>query len=1080
MPINKLNSKSENNKKLFAGYLNMARNNAYVTISHISKILGFNSVVQENNLHKCELIQMLNNTRGYKSEIVNKAIIQLDKNFPFLKPMLDKELQFNLKENEHSSVQIAPKSYYKILSLVFRTLNAYRNEYTHYEPVDSWSDELISQQKVLVGFLRNCFDGARRQVKDRFSFSNSDMEFLTGNEHFQRVPMLDNNGKPLKNKKGFTQMKFTERDDFYFLLHSKDNDKNTRLSSVGLVMFIALFIHKQYTKILIDKCGFFNGRYSTDNEKKIIFEIFCLYRQKLIKERLKSSKDSTALSLDILNELQKCPIELFNTLSPKKQAEFRIINDEGNENLLVRFDDRFPRLAMQYIDEQNVFDSIRFQVSLGKYRYKFYNKQCIDSTEADRVRSLQKDINGFGKLHEIELARQHKYADFIRDTNNSIEDTADTKPYITNQYAQYMITANRIGLIFNREDRSVLRNNLFLPDLDGKNTHCESPECWLSIYEIPQLIFLHLLTKDDDSNCVESLIKDCVHKYRTFFSDIASGKLNPVGIVNYNSTISKYGLEPNDIPQEIQDFLKGKKEDIQELWYEVAEDHYINELEYSERLLERFNDNLKLAGTKDNKIGKKRFINIKPGKLAAWLASDIVKLQPTLNNGKDKLTGLNFSVMQAALATYSGDISNLKRIFTNAALIGGSHPHPFLEKVVNKSPQDTISFYKYYLEFRKTYFDEVRVSNSRPNQERWKNRDDKWYRRLASRYLNSPIELPRGLFETRIKDELSHIKAMKQALTKQRCNITYLIGEYFDKVRGDKNQPFYYTNNDYKRTYKYFNVLNNKKICNSLQELFLSTDEMIARIKNESLIYTYIKSIKNKEKESELIRLRRLKNEYSDNEKNIRRYKVQDILLFMMAYDSIMSQLMDPKEKNVFRLCEIHPTNDFNILSKQVTFQIKVKNRNKEILIKQDNLKIKNYGDFFHFLYDPRVIALLPHITSSVVDRNELERELDNYERVRPEIFGFALTLEKQIIEKSPNRLKGITINPNSTLAIKNSFSALIRRGHILSQDNENTIIEIRNAFCHNSYPQNMNSNKLPEIAKSCENAMKDIINNDF
>ena len=75
MPINKLNSKSENNKKLFAGYLNMARNNAYVTISHISKILGFNSVVQENNLHKCELIQMLNNTRGYKSEIVNKAII---------------------------------------------------------------------------------------------------------------------------------------------------------------------------------------------------------------------------------------------------------------------------------------------------------------------------------------------------------------------------------------------------------------------------------------------------------------------------------------------------------------------------------------------------------------------------------------------------------------------------------------------------------------------------------------------------------------------------------------------------------------------------------------------------------------------------------------------------------------------------------------------------------------------------------------------------------------------------------------------------------------------------------------------
>lgn len=135
---------------------------------------------------------------------------------------------------------------------------------------------------------------------------------------------------------------------------------------------------------------------------------------------MESQSGRMALALDMLNELQKCPSELFETLSPKDRSRFRVEvditnssennssdNSEESQVLMMRFQDRFPRLALRYIDECNVFDKIRFQLSLGKYRYAFYDKMCIDSKEPDRVRSLQKDLNGFGRLQEIEEERKN-------------------------------------------------------------------------------------------------------------------------------------------------------------------------------------------------------------------------------------------------------------------------------------------------------------------------------------------------------------------------------------------------------------------------------------------------------------------------------------------------------------------------------------------------------------------------------------------------------------------------------------------------------------------------------------------------
>ena len=88
-------------------------------------------------------------------------------------------------------------------------------------------------------------------------------------------------------------------------------------------------------------------------------------------------------------------------MSAEDQDKFRIeVKDSEEETgstvLLLRSFDRFPVLALQYLDTMHKFDRIRFQVDLGNYRYKFYEKKNwidkADEESADRVRILQKTL----------------------------------------------------------------------------------------------------------------------------------------------------------------------------------------------------------------------------------------------------------------------------------------------------------------------------------------------------------------------------------------------------------------------------------------------------------------------------------------------------------------------------------------------------------------------------------------------------------------------------------------------------------------------------------------------------------------
>lgn len=1208
------------NRALLAAYLNMAQQNVYVTLLHISQLMGVEETKDlSNRMYDFQILQELKTGKKgaeseqmVKSERVQKIILLLYRNFPFLKAFVEakykqqeknnggknkgggkntqknkkapdntsNEEQLEFTESELGKLPIPPHEYRTILCDVFRLINDLRNEYTHFSPEKRTGGAKESHekcQKKMLSYLYLCLDGGRRVVKERFkdTFQEKDFNFLT-------------QGPRYSLQKDGDKKKAEERPNFYYRL----KDDQGLFSYVGILLFISLFLHKRYISEMLAQSGlFYTPRYwkgqpvNVELERRIISEIFSIYRIRLPKERIDSTRPDYALGLDMLNELQKCPNELYETFSPKDQAEFRVKREydessEGTEEgevLLKRFDDRFPYFAIRYLDENRVFDDIRFQVSIGKYRYKFYNKLCIDVVSSNRnddcyrLRSLQKEINGFGRLNEVEYERILRYGSHIHVEKPEGDDT----PYLTDHHTSYLFNGNRIGLLFNQEngrhDLEEIRGNcLYLPHLtfasssEGKDARCVPPIAWLSTYELPALIFHHLLCRHYglERTATESIIKECVGLYYRLFTDIRDGKLLPgeaLGIQAEESTRSEISrikkgeplpqnisekietflsthycteqvcLHIQDIPKKIIDYLIGKNidQDMSGLFKQRSRERINKMYESTKIRLKKFKTDLDLQGNGDNKFGKKRYTDIRPGQLADYLAKDLLLFQPYDDEKKNKVTGLNYQILQAALAIYNHNLDELRQLFKNARLLVPGNPkmqHPFLKSVLQKNPRTTLQFYAYYLLEKISYLEE-RLAD--PNEtfadlfrykqrQKWQTRDSQWYRALAGRYMAEmmeegtmnfkPIELPRGLFERPIKRLLTNILTKRtdsdsQALLKivesPRCNVSYLIAQYFTLILHDDSQPFYHPNKRYKRTYQYFNILNNRKERNKLVQVYYTLDEMEAYFKDtESLkkrYKDYLTSSEAKKHPAPEQRLKKYLSEYRKNETTIRRYRVQDMLVFLMAKILLLEKGgLEAGELRQYKLSQVQPTtgqnSGQNILSLQVPFNITVKlDDGTERSITQEAIKVKNYGDFFRFLYDDRVASLLPYTQDDIpLERALLEKELEGYDRERIPIFKSVHCMEKEILRLCPelNDPKSsqykYTTDIGTEKIVKENFRAMLTelcsRG-LLPENEIEMMVEIRNSFSHNRYAcVNLKGKNIPMIAISIQRKFDGVV----
>lgn len=1090
----------ESNKHIFGTYAVMAMNNVQLVFEHIRKMAGLPENTHETyrpeDLWTHPVMAELLKVK--KGEPTDNATIQLivDKmldQFPFLRIMGENQRAFRSKKDEKkgsAEKMLGAVDIYDVMNSMLRVVKAYRDATEHLMFDSSlWNDGspfLKYNEQVMAGVIENYYGVALRNVKERFGYTTDDLRFIQ--DHRMKDVRVPGERFPRK----------TYDLDFFLSIKATNGDRTGKLhlSGVGVTLLICLLLHKQYVTIMLSKLQGIYGKYRAGSkERQIILRSFAINGIVLPKERIRSDKSEMSVALDMINELKRCPRELFDVLSVDDQERFRLQSADMEDVLQMRHSDRFAQLVMQYFDYGELLPTIRFQVNMGKLRYLFNAaKNCIDG--ATRVRVLEHRLNAFGRVQEMEAKRKNEKGAFVgtdidvREFDEVRRDDANPEnyPYVVDTYTHYVIENNKINFTFGEQ----------LPEVErvGDKWYVNNviAHCSMSVLELPAMVFhSHLY----GAKKTEALIRRTWDNYNRLFADMRDGKLT-------KANIGTYGIAEADMPAKVLEAVNGGGKS-HGYWAYVRKE--IDEmLDDTERRITRLKDDKRAVDSKMNKMGKRGFVRIMPGRLADWLAEDIVRLQRSsltgTEYGTDRITGLNYRTLQAAIATFNSnhDITegeSLKALTDMLAKAGltirnGKTAHPFLFFVLGNKPKNTIDLYESYLIQRKKYLNgllkKIRENNIAKSEitfvnaesTRFSQRDADYYCNTAADYLDfHAIELPRQMFDAEIKAMLKKLPEMKD-VDFDHANVTYLIAEYLKRFCRDDFQPFY----NLKRNYRYIDMLEGKTDSKDKllpqyttvarrEELWKDRIERVKkyrRIKVNAIFFDRNNNLRKEEIEARVDKsIANARNEYTSTEKVIRRYKVQDALMFLLACDTITQNVQ--LEGKRFKLNAVEPSAETGILSEVMPINFEFTFEGKRYTLHADGMKIKNYGDFFRLINDQRLPSLLNIVGTTQLEKKQMDEELSNYDNCRPEMVKMILGLEKEIYTRFPEKKN--LVYEIERFNFSKLMAEMVREG-MFSHDDRNTINLIRNAFSHNRYPEKVVISGLciPEVAKSYEAKM--------
>jgi hypothetical protein len=275
----------------------------------------------------------------------------------------------------------------------------------------------------------------------------------------------------------------------------------------------------------------------------------------------------------------------------------------------------------------------------------------------------------------------------------------------------------------------------------------------------------------------------------------------------------------------------------------------------------------------------------------------------------------------------------------------------------------------------------------------------------------------------------------------------------------------------------------------------LSSEAQPAFSKKKDVKFEELKSqISHIQDTIEQSRCRKYFNEFNENERTLRRFQVQDILSFMMAKDILSRQNTKEHQDTdtergtqsglqqnfeTFKLRDVRPKYSKSILEAAVPFEMTLTFKNgRKITVTQEELKMKNYGDFFMVLSDSRIVSIIPYIddVELKVSREKLEAELDMYDRNRVKVFSQIQGIEKNILNKSKELRTATFESDNEQSFVSNNFRTLLTK-YGLNENAREILIDIRNAFCHNHYTDknrvSVNPVQLGIIAKRITDMIK-------
>lgn len=1055
----------------FGVYANMARHNVFKILNEIAERTGTKRPGSESNMRQADVIACLNGEGNNKErnlpDIQRQVVKRLHEYFRFLKA-LNKTL--NAESPDY-------KMYYGVLRSFLEQLDNVRNEMSHAVHGKSpFNPELI-------GWMEYIFDDGLKELRTRVPLNEQRLLPLKRYEGLD-ADARDSNGKKIKRAKLNNAFQYS-----FF--------ENGTITEKGLAFFICLFLEPEYSYVFLKKlAGFKRGG---TPEEKATLQVYTIYSARQPQIKLQSDvNDVTALLMDMLNELQRCPNELYETLSEEDKAIFitkmesAIDEDEktGEErdSILKRSQNRFPYFALRYLDSMEIFKGLRFHIDLGNYHFKNYPKEMDNMTINRR---WEKKLLTFGRLQDFDdLHTPPAFRKLLKDPASINDSTAAPFIPISNPHYNFSgIDEKNIGIKDIRIKKGNVEYDPWLSIMEGKKPGTSEPDFFLATDELTGLLLIDYFAKKYNVPGAETIITDYGRRVKRMLIDFSEGKIpaiqkgkitNQVSSTNVaellnerdfekeykdrKSWLSKmlpYELKPHQVPDTICKYLMGiEPVAAEERALRIAE----TLLEQTKTLISRTQTAKK--GTKEFNKKKERKrqqnLHLKAGDTALFLARDLLFMQPPFKNEKGetlpkgKANPDEFQLLQARLAFFGGEKNNLPATFRLCNLIESENPHPFLEKIKLANCRNNLDFYLAYLAERKSFLESL-IKNAEFDKHNFlvgagKGSDEEYFKDLAKTIASKPVNLPRGLFKDALI-EMLQVKgndAMKILVAgeKVRHNVIFLINELY-KQEGDSYQKFY----DFSRNYRTVDEWYDDRPFNSIKpikELFKTTEELT------SLAIEIKKSgdmkLSRKGREFEQPFYNVYAKKVIENEKFIRHYRAADQMLFLMTKGLLTKVNTSVKDAlSGFLLRNISPDNERSILETRIDFSIPFKTGSEEKHV-FDNFKIKDYGKFRKYLKDRRIPSLLFYFKESTIPKSELDKQLKDYENARLALYSSIYNFEEAM---AANKKFEERIKEEKQLNYLEHYKLL---DWYLGDAPEKEIIkqrlnEIRKKFSHNEFP---------------------------
>jgi hypothetical protein len=1045
----------KNDPQYFGSYLNMARLNILNISNHLAEKYGLTVLDDEAKITTSFLGDKGNKEYKTKQSHIYSNLIRY---MPVAKVFDFERLPKDEREKTENNYGKDFNKLTDTLNEIFKELNEFRNDYSHYYSTEKQDKRKLEISSELKEFLNTNFSRAVSYTKDRFKdvFSDDDYKIAS-----QTVLV---------------------------------NNDNT-ITQDGIVFLTSMFLDRENAFQFINKIVGLKGTQTKEfKAKREVLMAFCI---NLPHDKFVSENTEQAFSLELINELNKCPKTLYNVISENEKQHFLPkLEDEQIDNVLensvpytiddyenyienitkkVRNKNRFSYFALKFIDQKKLFKDWRFQIDLGKVVLDKYSKQLNGKNE-DRI--VTENAKAFGMLKDLNdeetvLTKIH---------------TGENKTYFEQFAPHYNFDNNKIGIsrkedsakfISKKTDKKV-KFNLLQP----------LPEAFLSINELPKILLLEYLEQGKTEQLINDFIE--INKSKILnkeFIELIKSKLTDLNTFNKRSRGKK---EKSAYKKETLNHLLGRKEKLNQILAEYnlnvkqiptrILDYWLNIVDVQEKTA--ISDRIKLMkrDCMDRIKAMEKGKAPKIGEMATFLAKDIVDM--LISEGKKKkITSFYYDKMQECLALFAD--KEKKELFIsicNELKLNEPDGHPFLKKINLKDFSYTSDLYKVYLEEKELYIennfykkewnknakkkltivllppdklDKSKLPFTFRQLEKEKSSFDKWLEYVTkgkeTTDKKKPVDLPTNLFDDTLIELLKKELSNYNIKFKDRANYNELFKIWWKECRKDDIQEFYsaereYTFEDEKLNFK---INTQPKFKNYYIHFAQNVFNKKQALRNEER-----KTNRNLPPIQSYLVIKTIRNKIGNTEKEIRMLQEEDRLMLLM-FEQLTKENMNLKLEKVNELL-----NESIEIKEKIPGELSFDDSGKKTITRNivETRKRKEYSVLQKYIYDRRLPELFEYFPETDIPIEKIKTELDAYNKAKDIVFDLIFKLEEAIIKKDETGIKELNKDENGNIQKGNiqhkPYLYWLLKNDLITEKEFTFMNMVRNTFSHNQFPQ--------------------------